>query len=215
MAVHRRTHRVRTPSVPYDERTPLMQLAGISNEDAAKRSLGQWFRQTPLEAPVLRPGARFYVTAVRGGKVTYLAGPYVSHMSAQAAVPTVKRMANLTTALQWHSVGTASRPDTVPTQLGHVAAGRGRGKAVLRDPYGGGYNNPATRTRFDAYLEASHRTGKMHPSVAEVDAAYARINARAGAELHAARPNYGVLSGAHRTKPGRNATRAQRRAGRR
>lgn len=88
---------------------------GIRNLRAARRDLRNRFRQVPAEPVQQRPGARFYVTAVSGRRVAYLLGPYVSHLSAQVAVPRGRR---LLPGGCWVAVGTASRPDTVPTVFG-------------------------------------------------------------------------------------------------
>lgn len=79
-------------SVAYEDRTPLMRLAGISNEWYARRDLRRRFRQAPAEVPVVRRGARFYVSARLGNRAVFLAGPYASHMSALSAVPFARVM---------------------------------------------------------------------------------------------------------------------------
>jgi hypothetical protein len=86
---------------------------GIGTLDGAKRYLRAKWKQAPLPAIVVRPGARFYVTARSGARVAYLLGPYVSHMTALAAVPRAR-----TRVGHFAAVGTASRPDTVPTRFG-------------------------------------------------------------------------------------------------
>lgn len=93
---------------------------GIADLAAAKRYLKHKFRSEPLPPIVSRPGARFYVTARRGRRTAFLLGPYVSHMTALAAVPRGRRL------LREHGgpgaaftgVGTASSPQTLDTVYG-------------------------------------------------------------------------------------------------
>jgi hypothetical protein len=93
---------------------------GIGDLKAAKRYLRNKFRERPLEPIVSRPGARFYVTVRSGQRLGYLLGPYVSHMTALAAVPRARRLAEAANPSQaaFASFGTTSRPDTRPTLFG-------------------------------------------------------------------------------------------------
>lgn len=94
---------------------------GIRSIRGARRDLRRRFGQDRLPPIVRRPGARFYVTARHGpGATAYLLGPYVSHMTALAAVTRGARLLGERWAREasWLAVGTASRPDTVPTAFG-------------------------------------------------------------------------------------------------
>ncbi len=90
---------------------------GINNLPAARRYLRNRWNTGELPAIVSRPGARFYVTARSGGCTVYLLGPYVSHMTALAAVPRARAIVR-ERGNGFAAVGTASRPDSVPTLLG-------------------------------------------------------------------------------------------------
>ena len=125
--------RRKTPSVPRDEMTPVMKLAGIANEDAAKRDLKRRFGSRPLETPVSRPGARFYVTARRGNQVAWLMGPYSSHVGAQTALPQARQLlADKYPHEEFMSIGTASRAETVQTVFGRGGAARTKGRTTDR-----------------------------------------------------------------------------------
>jgi hypothetical protein len=121
---------------PDPEERPNCLGTGIPDLKAAKRYLRRKFTQGRPEEIIQRPGARFYVTA-RIGRHTYaLLGPYVSHMTALAAIPRAERL--LTAAevgepdpdvsfqgmypfARLHpftALGTASAPVTVPTVFG-------------------------------------------------------------------------------------------------
>ena len=91
---------------------------GIANLDAAKRYLRAKFRQSPLPHIERRPGALFYVSVRRGRRSRMLLGPYVSHLSALAAVPRARRLLSDRYPDAWVSVGTASTPETLPTLFG-------------------------------------------------------------------------------------------------
>ncbi len=95
---------------------------GIRHHDGARRYLRRKFNDGPAQEPVSRPGHRFYVTAYKGrrGGVSYLLGPYVSHMSALAAVPRARRAFDerCPDLAPFVGFGTVSRPDTVPTVFG-------------------------------------------------------------------------------------------------
>ena len=95
--------------------------SGIRNLDGARRHLRRRWNQGQPEPPVCRPGARFYVTARSdGGRTAWLIGPFASHVGAQAAVPRARRLLadRYPDDAQWASLGTASRPGTVPTTFG-------------------------------------------------------------------------------------------------
>ena len=92
---------------------------GIANLDAAKRYLKRKFNRGPLEPIQRRPGARFYVTARRGRQTAFLLGPYISHMTALAAVPRARRALREQYPHEaFLAVGTASAPDTLRTVFG-------------------------------------------------------------------------------------------------
>jgi hypothetical protein len=91
---------------------------GIGDLAAAKKYLRRKFRQSPLPPIVHRPGARFYVTARRGRRTAFLLGPYVSHMTALAAVPRAKAIIRDRDPYASIAVGTASLPYTVLTKFG-------------------------------------------------------------------------------------------------
>jgi hypothetical protein len=91
---------------------------GIGTLAAARRYLRRKWGQAPLPPIERRPGARFYVTARQGARVAYLLGPYVSHMTALAAVPRGERLLRQVYPSLWLQVGTASLPVTVPTRFG-------------------------------------------------------------------------------------------------
>jgi hypothetical protein len=114
--------RTKGAPVEYEDRTPLMRLAGISNEWAAKRDLRRRFRQRPLEEPMLRAGARFYVTARVGRRAAYLAGPYATHMAALSVVPCARELLRDWSERAFVSIGTASSPGTVATAFGRLSA---------------------------------------------------------------------------------------------
>jgi hypothetical protein len=94
--------------------------SGIRNLDAARRSIRRRYGQGAPEPIARRPGARFYVTARSGRRTAYLLGPFASHMTAQAAVPRARQElhSRYPHDAPWMALGTASRPDTVPTVLG-------------------------------------------------------------------------------------------------
>jgi len=95
--------------------------SGIRSIDGARKDMRRRFNQGMPQPIVRRLGARFYVTARRGaGATAYLLGPYVSHMTALAAVPRGWRLLHerWSHEASWLAVGTASRPDTVPTAFG-------------------------------------------------------------------------------------------------
>lgn len=91
---------------------------GIANLDAAKRYLRARWRQAPLPRIERRAGARFYVSVRGGRRARMLLGPYVSHMTALAAVPRARRLLAERYPDASVSVGTASMPNTVPTLFG-------------------------------------------------------------------------------------------------
>jgi len=92
---------------------------GIADLDAAKRYLRRKFGSRPLEPIVRRPGAKFYVTARRGARTAFLLGPYISHMTALAAVPRARRALRERYPHEaFLAVGTASTPETLRTVLG-------------------------------------------------------------------------------------------------
>jgi len=95
---------------------------GIADKRAARRYLRRKFGSAPLPEVAPSCGRRFYVTAQHGAKVAYVAGPYASHMTALAAVPTVRAEARKCygTQVSFVAFGTASRPDVVATKLGRM-----------------------------------------------------------------------------------------------
>ncbi len=88
---------------------------GIANLRAAKKSLRNRFRKTPLEPVQVRPGHRFYVSARWGRRTVLLLGPYVSHMTALERVPLGWQLLR---GVAFGSVGTCSHPETLPTRFG-------------------------------------------------------------------------------------------------
>ena len=97
----------------------LADLTGIRDEAAARRYLSRKWRTAPLPAVQSRPGARFYVTARRGGQSAILLGPYVSHMTALASVTRAERMLRERFPFEsFVAVGTASSPRTLPARFG-------------------------------------------------------------------------------------------------
>ncbi len=102
-----------------DERTTYLGT-GIGDLPAAKRYLRRKFGDRPLPPIQRRPSARFYVTVRSGARVGWLLGPYVSHMTALAAIPRARRLAHDASPDQaaFAGFGTASRPDTIPTIFG-------------------------------------------------------------------------------------------------
>lgn len=94
----------------------LHRLSGIRNPRAARRYLRGKFSTGLPEPVVSRPGALFYVTLQAGRRSAFLLGPYVSHMTALAAVPRAREM--LGARGLFASVGTASTPRRLPTVFG-------------------------------------------------------------------------------------------------
>lgn len=99
------------------ERTGYLNT-GIHNLAGAKRYLKNRWKQRPLPAIRRQPGARFYTTARSGRRHLPLLGPYVSHMTALAAVPRAEQMMREAYPDAWVHIGTASRPDTIHTLFG-------------------------------------------------------------------------------------------------
>lgn len=93
---------------------------GIGDLDAAKKYLRRKFNQGMPEPIQTRPGARFYVTAKLGSKTAPLLGPYVSHMTALAAVGRGERLMRdkYPTESGFATVGTCSSLKTVRTAFG-------------------------------------------------------------------------------------------------
>lgn len=89
---------------------------GIRNVRAARRYLRRKWSEGRPEPIAYRPGARFYVTGARA----FLLGPYVSHMTALAAVPRGRRLAAASGGMtvEFGAYGTASCPDAIPTRYG-------------------------------------------------------------------------------------------------
>lgn len=87
---------------------------GIRDLPAAKRYLRRKWNLGLPEPIVSRPGALFYVTARSGGRVMFLLGPFVSHMTALSLVP----QGRLLHGSSFAAVGTASLPEIVPTKYG-------------------------------------------------------------------------------------------------
>lgn len=87
---------------------------------AARRDLRRRFRSTPLPPVQSRPGARFYVTVRDGSRTAALLGPYVSHMTALAAVPRGEALARAAfpDETEFASFGTASLLKTIRTRFG-------------------------------------------------------------------------------------------------
>lgn len=101
----------------YGERVTYLGT-GIGTLDGAKRYLRRRWSQGLPEPVVRRPGARFYVTARVGRKTIPLLGPYVSHMTALAAVTRARGLAQGQDRLAFATIGTASVMQTVPTLFG-------------------------------------------------------------------------------------------------
>ena len=92
----------------------------VGRKKASRAELRRRFREEPMPAVVRRFGARFYVTIRDRGRVGYLLGPYVSHMTALQNVTRGRELARVARPGQtaFASFGTASRPDTVRTVFG-------------------------------------------------------------------------------------------------
>lgn len=92
---------------------------GIPDEKAARRYLKNKFRHASLEQLVVRPGARFYVTARSGTRTAFLLGPYSTHSIALMHVQRGRSLCNVQSAwgVYWE-VGTASSPETIDCLYG-------------------------------------------------------------------------------------------------
>src|SRR5258708_683878 len=82
---------------------------GIADREAARHYLRNKFKQTPLEASAVRPGARFYGMVRKGPGSGFLLGPYSSHIMALQNVERGRRLAKETSAqADVYAYGTAS-----------------------------------------------------------------------------------------------------------
>lgn len=92
---------------------------GIRNLAAAKRDIRRRHNRGLPEAPVSRPGARFYVTVRNGRRSIPLLGPYSSHMIALSNVARGRALACARDPFaSAYAFGTASTTDTLPGLFG-------------------------------------------------------------------------------------------------